>query len=154
MSLRCLVLIIAAFSLTAQTPSSDEALSRTIVSLDAALFEAYNTCDLAKFATFFAEDVEFYHDQTGLMTGLDKLNESLKKNICGKVRRVAMPGTVKVYPMKGFGAVQTGSHRFTHPGRDEKEPAGEAKFIHLWHHKDGTWKITRVISYDHRSVPK
>ena len=140
--------------MTAQTPASDESLTKTVNALDGALFEAYNTCDLDKFSAYFAEDVEFYHDQGGVMTGKEKLLTSLKQNICGKVRREAMPDTVKVFPMRGFGAVQTGSHRFTHPGKDDKEPVGEAKFIHLWQHKDGAWKITRVISYDHRSLPR
>jgi hypothetical protein len=31
---------------------------------------------------------------------------------------------------------------------------GEAKFIHLWQFKNGDWKITRVISYDHHSLTK
>ena len=148
------MILVAAMSLWAQTSASDEALFKTVTSLDGALFEAYNTCDLAKFGSFFAEDVEFYHDQSGMMTGKEKLLESLKQNICGKVRREAMQSSFQVFPMRGFGAVQTGSHRFTHPGRDETEPVGEAKFIHLWQHKDGNWKITRVISYDHRSIPK
>jgi hypothetical protein len=26
---------------------------------------------------------------------------------------------------------------------------GEAKFIHLWQETNGTWQITRVISFDH-----
>jgi hypothetical protein len=29
---------------------------------------------------------------------------------------------------------------------------GEAKFIHVWQNKDGVWKITRVISYDHQAA--
>jgi hypothetical protein len=44
-----------------------------------------------------------------------------------------------------------GVHRFFTP-IDAKEPAGEAKFIHLWRYKQGEWKITRVISYDHRPI--
>lgn len=154
MSARLFILIAAAISLSAQTRSSDEALSKTVTSLDAALFEAYNTCDLEKFGSFFADDVEFYHDQSGTMTGKEKLLQSLQQNICGKVRREAMLSTFQIFPMRGFGAVHTGSHRFTHPGRDETEPVGEAKFVHLWQHKDGNWKITRVISYDHRSLRK
>jgi hypothetical protein len=27
---------------------------------------------------------------------------------------------------------------------------GEAKFIRVWQLKSGTWRITQVISYDHR----
>jgi hypothetical protein len=29
---------------------------------------------------------------------------------------------------------------------------GEAKFIQLWQYKDGAWKVTRVIGYDHGAV--
>lgn len=56
--------------------------------------------------------------------------------------------------MKGCGAVEIGVHRFHHPGAEEREPVGEAKFIHLWQKKDGDWKITRVISYDHAALRK
>jgi hypothetical protein len=28
-------------------------------------------------------------------------------------------------------------------------PVGEAKFLHIWQLKDGSWKLTRVVSYDH-----
>ena len=80
--------------------------------------------------------------------------ESVKNNICGKVRRELVPGTLEVYPMDGYGAVEMGVHRFHHPGRENTEPTGEAKFVHLWQNKEGAWKITRVISYDHRALPK
>jgi hypothetical protein len=46
-----------------------------------------------------------------------------------------------------YGAVEIGVHRFYHP--DDKGNVGEAKFIHVWQNRDGAWKITRVISYDH-----
>jgi hypothetical protein len=41
---------------------SQAELVKTVASLDAAVFDAYNRCDLPKFASFFADDVEFYHD--------------------------------------------------------------------------------------------
>jgi hypothetical protein len=56
--------------------------------------------------------------------------------------------------MKGYGAVEMGVHRFHHPGHEETEGVGEGKSIHLWQCKDGAWKITRVISYDHHAAPK
>jgi hypothetical protein len=58
---------------------------------------------------------------------------------------------MEVYPLKGYGAVQIGVHRFHHQG---EEGFGEAKFVTLWQNKDGVWKVTRVISYDHESVTK
>ena len=64
-----------------------------------------------------------------------------------------MPGSLEVYPLKGYGAVEIGVHCFHHP-RNPKDGPGEAKFVTLWQNKDGAWRVTRVISYDHGSVTK
>ena len=37
---------------------SQEELTKVVASLDAALFDAYNRCDLEKFSSFFVDDVE------------------------------------------------------------------------------------------------
>jgi hypothetical protein len=123
------------------------------LALDAALFDSYNKCDLEKFESFFADDVEFYHDQGGLTLGKKALTESVKNNICGKTTRELVPGTLKVYYMKGYGMLETGVHRFHHPGHEEMG-IGEGQFVHLWQYKDGAWKITRVISYDDHQAAK
>jgi ketosteroid isomerase-like protein len=128
-------------------------LERTITALDAQLFNAYNRCDLEKFGSFIAEDIEFYHDKAGNTFGRPALVEAIKNNICGKVTRELAPGTLQVYPMKGYGALELGVHRFRHPG-ETNDVLGEASFIHLWQYKDGAWKITRVISYDHHEAGK
>ena len=137
---------------SASNASKSGELFNTVASLDRSLFDAYNQCDLEKFGTFFIEAVEFYHDQGGVTLGRQNLVESVQKNICGKVRRELVPETLEVYPMRGFGAVEMGVHRFHQPKVDAVKPVGEAKFIHLWQNQDGVWKITRVISYDHRSL--
>ncbi|HWZ25588.1 MAG TPA: nuclear transport factor 2 family protein [Verrucomicrobiae bacterium] len=116
--------------------NSQAELDKAVTTLDAALFDAYNKCDLGKFASFFADDVEFYHDQGGVTLGKANLTESVKKNICGKVTRELVPGTLQVYYMKGYGAVEMGVHRFHHPGNEAKEGVGEGKFVHLWQYKD------------------
>jgi ketosteroid isomerase-like protein len=134
--------------------NSQTELDKTIATLDAALFDAYNRCDLEKFGSFIADDVEFYHDQGGVTLGKEDLIASVRKNICGKVSRELLPRTIQVYHMKGYGAVEMGVHRFHHPGHDDTEPVGEGKFIQLWRYKDGAWKITRVISYDHHVAAK
>ena len=131
---------------------NQEELDRAITALDAALFDSYNRCDLAKFESFFVDDVEFYHDQGGVTLGREKLTESVKKNICGKTTRELVPGTLRVYYMKGYGAIEMGVHRFHHPGHEDTEGVGEGRFVHLWQFKDGAWKITRVISYDHHAA--
>lgn len=158
--LSLLLLPLFAFQVGAQAVPSLESiqsqaeLDKAIVSLDSALFDAYNRCDLEKFSSFFADDVEFYHDQGGVTLGKQKLTESIKNNICGKVTRELVPGTLQVHHMKGYGAVEMGVHRFHHPGHEDTEGVGEASFIHLWQYKDGAWKITRVISYDHHGAAK
>lgn len=141
------------YAQSSRSTAPPDELFRTIASLDTALFDSYNSCDLQKFKTFFTDDVEFYHDQGGLTVGAQTLTEQVNNNICGKARRELVAGTLQVYPMHGYGAVETGVHRFYQPGKGN-EPTGEAKFIHLWQKKDGAWKITRVISYDHVSLMK
>ncbi|MGA8043019.1 MAG: nuclear transport factor 2 family protein [Terracidiphilus sp.] len=132
-------------------PPSD-ALYKTIAGLDATFFDAYNHCDLQKIGSMVSSDLEFYHDQTGLAVGRQSLLDGVKNNICGKVHRELVPGSLQVYPLKGYGAVEIGVHRFTHPDDPQAQGFGEAQFIHVWRLQDGTWSITRVISFDHHSV--
>ena len=129
-------------------------LDRVGTALDTSLFDSYNKCDLEKFQSFFVDNVEFYHDQGGITLGSAALTDSVKKNICGKVTRELVPGSLKVFYMKGYGLLETGVHRFHHPGHEDTEGVGEGQFIHLWQYKDGAWKITRAISYDHEPAAK
>ena len=146
--------LLAAPLADAQTAPAPEPLLQTIQSLDTQLFDAYNHCDLEKFGSLLADDLEFYHDKSGLSVGRQALVEGIKNNICGKVTRELVPGTIEVYPIAKYGAVEIGVHRFHHPGHENTESVGEAKFIHLWQNKDGVWKITRVISFDHHGLTK
>ena len=150
-----ILLAVSAPQATAQSAPAPEDLSRTLAALDGALFDSFNRCDLEKFASFFAEDVEFYHDKGGLTLSSKSLVESVRNNICGKVRREVVAGSVEAHPIPGYGGVQIGAHRFYELGaKPGAGPVGEAKFIHLWQHRDGAWKITRVISYAHGPAPK
>ncbi len=143
------VRMIAQSTPTASVAKPD-ALFQTISALDTKLFDAYNKCNLDTLGAMVSDDLEFYHDKTGLSVGKPVFIEAIRKNICGKVHRELVPGTLEVYPLNGYGAVEIGVHRFTHPGLDNE--LGEAKFITLWQNKNGTWKVTRVISYDHGPV--
>src|SRR5579862_928154 len=120
-------------------------LDQTVMALDTALFDAYNKCDLAKFRSLLADDVEFYHDQGGVTLGAEALTDSIKKNICGgDTVRELVGGTFEAHYMKGFGAIEIGTHRFEHP--KSNGPTGEGKFITLWQYKDGAWKVKRALS--------
>ncbi|HTF43159.1 MAG TPA: nuclear transport factor 2 family protein [Terriglobales bacterium] len=136
----------------AQPKPASASLFETIQSLDARLFDAYNHCDLTTISSMVADDLEFYHDQTGLARGRQALVDGIKNNICGKVTRELVPGTLQVNPIANYGAVEIGVHRFHHPGHDDE--VGEAQFIMLWQNKDGAWQLTRVISFDHHTLTK
>jgi hypothetical protein len=140
------------FAQAGQTLTPADQLFKTVAGLDTALFDAYNHCDLATLGTMVTEDLEFYHDQTGLSVGRQTFLDAIKANICGKVHRELVPGTLEVYPLKGYGAVEIGVHRFTHP--DDPTALGEARFITVWQLKDGAWRVARAISIDHHPVPK
>jgi ketosteroid isomerase-like protein len=130
-------------------PAPPDPLFTTIQSLDTKLFfDAYNHCDLTTMGSMVSDDLEFYHDQTGLSVGKAPFLAAIQQNICGKVQRTLLPDTLEVYPLKGYGAVEIGIHRFHHPGHPE-DGMGDAKFVTLWQNKDGAWKVTRVISYEH-----
>jgi len=147
-----LFLLLLAFPIASQpgagqTAEHPDPLFATVKSLDARLFGAVNNCDLAVLGSMVSEDLEFYHDQTGLSVGKAAFLAAVKQNICGKVQRTLIENTLEVYPLKGYGAVEVGIHRFHHP--NEPDNVGDAKFIHVWHNDNGIWKVTRVISYEH-----
>ncbi|MEO6500234.1 MAG: nuclear transport factor 2 family protein [Mucilaginibacter sp.] len=126
-------------------PESPE-LYRTIAHMDSVFFNAYNTCNMDIMASIFADSLEFYHDKGGLSTSKAQVLEATKKNICGKVTRELIPGSIEVYTINNFGAVEIGYHRF----HNNTEPAGTlssiSKFITIWQFKNGDWKISRVVS--------
>ena len=123
----------------------DLELFETIVAMDKVYFDAYNTCDLETQRLLYADDIEFYHDKGGLMTNKKELINALEKNICGKVTRELLQGSIEVYPIKDYGAVQIGYHKFHNKMEPEAIPK-PSKFIMIWHNDRGTWKISKVVS--------
>jgi ketosteroid isomerase-like protein len=136
---------------SAAIAADTQELTSTVTALDAKLFAAYNTCDLETLGAMVADDLEFYHDKNGLMTGKAAFVDSISKYICGKVKRALVPGTLEVHPLKGYGAVEIGTHTFcqTDSKGNCTSPAGPARFVQLWQQTGDIWKLTRVISFDH-----
>lgn len=116
-----------------------------IVQLDSTFFTAYNNCDLATQDSLYSDSLEFFHDQGGLMNKAAAL-DGTKKYICGKVSRELVPGSVEVYPIHDYGAIEMGLHKFHNNTTKEVEPAKESKFIIIWQHRDNEWKIRKVVS--------
>jgi len=149
-----LILFIAGIaSVTASAQSSEmppykpesQELYNTIVHMDSVYFNAYNTCDMATQAAIYADTLEFYHDKGGLATSKKDLLAAIKANICGKVSRVPVPGSIEVYPIPGFGAIEIGYHRFINH-QESETPSKPGRFIVFWRLRDGKWQITRVAS--------
>ena len=154
------IIILCACSAHIFAQTEQQKLTATILHFDSAFWNAYNNCDTAHFKDFVTDDVEFYHDKGGITTGASALIKSLNKNLCGNVnyhlRREAVAGTIKVYPMKSsdkiYGAIITGEHLFyiTQNGKPEF-PDGDANFTQLWLLKNGVWKMARILSYNHHA---
>lgn len=131
----------------AQDAARSGPLFEELARMDHELFEAaFVTCNASKFRALFTDDAEFYHDRTGASVG--EAARTLKS--CPRdngVTRTLQPGSLEVYPMQGYGAIQIGRHVFARKG----EPGSEiAKFVHLWKRDDGVWRLARVLSFDHR----
>ena len=128
-------------------------LFETISALDSAVFDAFNKCSspdqLKIHANYFSPDVEFYHDTGGVTWTRQEMIANTEKNVCGNFRRELIPGTLKVYPIKDFGAISQGSHRFCQFETGNCD--GLADFTVVWSNKSNSWRITRVLSYGHRS---
>ncbi len=125
-------------------PANQE-LYETIVSLDKKLFDAYNSCDMDTQTALYSEDLEFFHDEGGLSTSKEKLLKALKNNICDKTTRTLIEGSIEVYPIKDYGAVEIGYHTFN----DKKTPENKSKasrFVMVWKKTDENWTVTRVLS--------
>ncbi|MEO5593654.1 MAG: nuclear transport factor 2 family protein [Chitinophagaceae bacterium] len=132
-------------------PVSQE-LYNEIAHMDSVMFNAFNEQNLEKLQATFSEDLEFYHDKGGLgdlKQSMENFKTLFEKNKTTGLRRDIVPGSLEVYPIKDYGAVEICSHRFCHK-ENGKDDCGVFKNIMLWQKKDSQWKVTRVISYDHK----
>lgn len=147
--LLCIGLLVGGCSTipSARGPAHSGPLFDELARMDKELFDAaFVTCDQEKFHSLFTEDAEFYHDRTGAAYG--EAVRTLKG--CPRddgVTRMLVPGSLEVYPINSYGAVQIGRHLFAREGEQGSEAA---KFVHLWQKKDGAWRLARVLSFDHR----
>ena len=144
----------AAATQTAEHPrsvgaSSPSSLYEEISKVDRALSEAFNAHDLNALMSLFTEDLEFYHDAGGLQSYTqvrDRFGGLFSKN--DGIRRDVVAGTLEVHPIRGYGAIEVGAHRFCHDENGRRD-CGTFKFLQVWRSEAGKWRITRVVSYGH-----
>lgn len=151
-----LLLIVPSY---AQVTSPEE---RAVIATDSAFWISYNACDVGGMQRFLTEDLEFYHDKGGIQKGIESFVATTRKNLCAnnnfRLRREEVPGTRQVHLLhdngKLYGAIISGQHMF-YIVRDGKSPRpdGLARYTHLLLLTDGSWKMSRILSYDHGPAP-
>ena len=124
--------------------------------------EGFNRCNFETLETYIPNDFEFYHDENGVQNK-EQFLTSFRESICSNTERKPIRKVVKesleVFRLKNngetYGAIQKGIHLFY-----IKEPNKElyltniAKFTSLWNLDNGNWKLSRVLSYDHKEPNK
>jgi ketosteroid isomerase-like protein len=114
------------------------------------MFAAFNAHDVNRLMSYFADNLEFYHDKGGL-ANFTQTKEGFVRLFAQSpdITRTLVPGTLEVYPVKNYGAMHIATQRFCHM-ENGREDCGNSKFVMVWQQQQGgTWKITRVVSYDH-----
>lgn len=132
------------------SPGQDP-LFDTVSKLDKDFFDTFNHCaspeQLQKHADYLVPNLEFYHDKGGVTWSRQDYLANTKRNVCGQFRRELIAGSLQVFPVKDFGAIEQGKQKFC--WLKSGKCFGEAQFLILWHHLDDRWVITRVFSYGH-----
>lgn len=115
------------------------------------MFAAFNAHDAAALGSWFTPDLEFYHDKGGL-AGYDSTMAGFRRMFAqattADMHREMVPGTLEVYPLGEFGALEVCQHRFCHMENGEQQ-CGTFKNIMVWRKDSTGYKVSRVISYDH-----
>jgi hypothetical protein len=138
-------------------------VKKLIFEKDSLFWVAYNNCNVEAMGSVLTDDVEFYHDKGGATIGRDTMMKVIKMNLCSndsfRLRRAPVKGTVNVYVMNKnnvpYGAIISGQHVFYVNQKGKQEFLdGLARFAQLWLLKDGEWKMSRILSYDHGPAPQ
>ena len=100
---------------------------------------------LKKQESIYSDTIEFFHDKAGLINSKSEIILGTKNNICGKVTRYIIPGSIEVYPIHNYGAVEIGFHRF-YNNQEPDAASKPSKFIIVWKKEKENWTITKVVS--------
>jgi hypothetical protein len=125
------------------------ALYNEIAGLDSLMFNDFNAKNLEGLKKYFEPSLELYQDNAGIRDyheTMEAFGALFKQSYV--LSRKLVPGSMEVYPIKGYGAIETGRHRFSHI-EGGKPISATFKFMNIWHQKNGKWRIARLITYDH-----
>lgn len=150
-----LILLVFCNNSIAQITKTNQ-LHKTVLTQDSLLFSVgFNTCDIRQFENLLSDSLKFYHDKYGTADKAKFLRD-LKNGLCKNperklVKRILIAESTEIFPLYNngilYGAIQNGSHLFYES--PESEP-GIAKFSHVWHLENGSWKLLTSLSFDHQ----
>lgn len=144
-----LLLMNTAFAQGKKVAQTSKELYTEIAKMDSIMFAAFNTQNMPLFKALFTEDLEWFQDNGGLLNYQTVFtNFGNMFNNENKLSRKLVKGSLEVHPIKDYGAIEIGVHEFRHM-ENGKEELGTFKFMMIWQKKDGQWRISRVVSYDH-----
>lgn len=145
--------------LSAQGQSQSSEVYAILKAKDSVLFErSFNLCETYHLNTLISEDFEFYHDKSGVTNSKADFIKIMETGICNPnnptTSRRELVGSLEVFPLYDngtlYGALQNGTHRFFETTNGKEIKGSIAKFSHLWILENNTWKLKRVISFDHK----
>ena len=148
--------------LSAQVEKSTD-LYKTIIEKDSLLFNiGFNNCNIPQLENLVSDHSEFYHDYTGVVKSKSNFISNIKNGLCNmeyKAIRKLDSTKTEIYPLhnngKLYGAIQHGVHRFYALEENKAEYLTSiAKFTHLWILENENWKLSKILSYDHKSFDK
>ena len=156
-ALSAIILLLCALINPLSAQTKEQKLEAVIRQNDSSFWNAYNNCDTVRIRQFITDDIEFYHDKGGMTLGLENFMASFRKNLCTgsfRLRRQVIESSVRIFPLEksdvAYGAIISGDHQFYVLETGKKERLdGLAKFTHVWIIRDGVWKMSRILSYDH-----
>ena len=159
------VLAMTAAGASPVTVPAQPQLTEQIRRADSELFDLFfvKPCDEARFRGMLADDVEFYHDKDGFVSrSADDFMKAYKANCASRAdptawrsRRELVADSLTVDPIPGYGAMEAGDHAFyeRHGVDGAEKLAGRARFAMVWAlAPDGSWKLSRVLSFAHRAA--
>jgi hypothetical protein len=104
------------------------------------------------------DDFEMFHDKGGRVatSGADYVQQSAdtckrqSEGIDFLSTRKLVPGSLKVYPINNYGAIETGVHEFFAVKKGEPDRLTETgQFTIVWKEENGQWRAARALSFDH-----
>lgn len=138
------------------------ALTAAIAARDAEFFDVFfEGCDVPRVTAMLTPDFEMYHDKGGLVAdgaagfiaAYAKSCEARKKPDAWRSRRELVPGTMTLHRLENYGVIEQGDHVFyERKGDGPEKKVGKARFAQVWKFDGGSWRLARVLSYDHVKI--